>query len=152
MCPRPPSARWKRSRTSGIATYAQAGAHSDVYRYKVTAQPQLASVIDALWPWLGDVKRHQAALVATTLAAQPTLLRGRPDWGNRKTHCIKGHEYSTARVRPYRSRGMGVPVRENHRCLQCLREYARAQREKNKSAADDDRRSISDARTRYLLK
>ena len=108
--------------------YAQDGATLDVYRYKVSAQGDLSKLFDSIWPWLGEVKRRQATKVLSTLAAQTPLLRGRPDWGNRKTHCVKGHEYATARVRPYYPRGKGIPVRENHRCLQCLREYAREKR------------------------
>lgn len=132
--------------------YVQAGATMDVYRWKITAQPDIQPTISILWPWLSDVKREQAARVLEVLHRQPELPRGNPAWGNRKTHCIKGHEYAQARVRPYYPRGRGVPVREDHRCLRCLREYARVQHEKRRSAADDDRQSISENATSYLLK
>jgi hypothetical protein len=110
--------------------YKQDDATLDVYRWKANARADIFSTIEQLWPWLGDVKKEQARTVLDVLRSQPVLPRGRPDWGNRKTHCVHGHEYATARVRPYVSRGRGVPVRENHRCLQCLREYAREQRDK----------------------
>ena len=133
--------------------YTQDGATIDVYRWRANAQPEVHAVIAQLQPWLSRVKRDQADDVLRVLNSQPVLPRGRPDWGNRKTHCVHGHEYALARVRSYASRGRGVPVRENHRCLQCLREYAREQRKKkNGSAADDDRRSISEHESRYLLK
>jgi hypothetical protein len=133
--------------------YPQEDGNLDVYRWKVSSRAGVEFVVTHLWSWLSTVKRAQASAVTETLGAQAALPRGRPDWGNRKTHCIRGHEYATARVRPYRSRGVGIPPRDSHQCLVCVREQARAKREqKKRSAADDDRRSLSDVRTRYLLK
>ncbi|HLQ04308.1 MAG TPA: hypothetical protein VK197_01520 [Verrucomicrobiae bacterium] len=132
--------------------YAQKGATMDVYRWKANARADIESMIDQLWPWLGEVKRAQAQEVLDTVHAQPELPRGRPDWGNRKTHCIRGHEYATARVRPYVSRGKGAPRRDNHQCLVCVRDQARARRERKKRSAADDRRSLSESATSYLLK
>jgi hypothetical protein len=133
--------------------YRQQGATRDVYRWKVAAQTDIDPVIAALWPWLSDVKRRQAANVLGTLGAQALLSRGNPAWGNRKTHCVHGHEYATARIRPYVPRGVGDPPRDNHQCLQCAREQARTRRATKKGPPiDDDRRSISEHVTRYLLK
>jgi hypothetical protein len=132
--------------------YSQRNATMDVYRWKAGALDDVERVIAELWPWLGDVKRAQAQRVLDVLHSQPELPRGNPAWGNRKTHCINGHEYATARLRPYVSHGVGTPRRENQQCLVCLRDYARKQRDKKKSAADDDRRSISEYAQRYLLK
>jgi hypothetical protein len=132
--------------------YVQRGATMEVYRWKVTAQADIEPALGTLWPWLGEVKRSQAGAVLSALRAQPELPRGNPAWGNRKTHCIHGHEYATARVRRYVSRGKGEPRRDSQQCLECLREYARKQREIRRSAADDGRRSISVYATRYLLK
>jgi len=133
--------------------YPQEDGDMDVYRWKISSRNGVEHVVTHLWRWLGAVKRSQASAVLETLHAQPALPRGRPDWGNRKTHCINGHEYATARVRPYKSRGVGVPRRDSKQCLACAREQARAKREmKKRSAADDDRRSLSEARARYLLK
>jgi len=134
--------------------YRQVGATMDVYRWKATAQADLPAVISQIRPWFSSVKQAQADTVLAVLSAQATLPRGRPDWGNRKTHCVNGHEYATARVRPYAARSDGgVPRRESEQCLVCAREQARMRREeKKRSAANDDRRSMSEHATRYLLK
>jgi hypothetical protein len=132
--------------------YPQRNATMDVYRWKAAALADVERVIAELWPWLGDVKRTQAQRVLDVLHSQPALLRGNPAWGNRKTHCVNGHEYATARVRPFVARGVGTVRRDNQQCLTCLREYARKQREQKRSAADDDRRSLSEAALPYLLK
>jgi hypothetical protein len=132
--------------------YPQRNATMDVYRWKGAALDDVERVIAELWPWLGEVKRAQAQRVLDVLHSQPELPRGNPAWGNRKTHCVNGHEYATARLRPYASHGVGTPRRENQQCLVCLRDYARKQRDKRKSAADDDRRSISECAHSYLLK
>ncbi len=114
--------------------YPQRNATMDVYRWKAASLGDVERVIAELWPWLGDVKRAQAQRVLDVLHSQPALPRGNPAWGNRKTHCINGHEYATSRLRPYVSRGVGTPRRENQQCLVCLRDYARSQRDKKKSA------------------
>ncbi len=110
-----------------------------VYRWKSGALSDVRRVLEIIWPWLGPVKRAQARTMLNVLDAQPVLPRGNPAWGNRKTHCVRGHEYATARVRPYRSRGRGLPPRENHHCLVCLRDYAREHRRTKRSAVDHDR-------------
>jgi len=110
--------------------YAQTGATMDVYRWKVNAQPDIPAVLAQIAPWYSLVKKRQADRVLSVLQAQSPLPRGRPDWGNRKTHCVNGHEYAIARVRPYVPRGVGTPRRDNQLCLVCLRDYARKQREK----------------------
>jgi len=132
--------------------YRQRLATMDVYRWKASARCDAERVIAELWPFLGPVKRIQAQRLLDTIAAQPDLPRGNPAWGRDKTHCVHGHEYATARLRPYVSRGRDERKRENQFCLACLREYARKQREKRRSAAEDDRRSISEPVMSYLLK
>lgn len=133
--------------------YEQQGATMSVYRLKVTAQVDIDRALSVMWPWLGAVKRVQASTVLETLRAQPALPRGNPACGNNKTHCVNGHEYATARIRPFVPRKGGEEPRASSGCLACLREYARRKREeKRRSAADDDRRSMSDVATRYLLK
>ncbi|MGH2490676.1 MAG: hypothetical protein ACRDF9_04135 [Candidatus Limnocylindria bacterium] len=132
--------------------YPQRNATMDVYRWKVAALSDVERVIAELWPWLGEVKRAQAQRMLDVLCAQAALPRGNPAWGNRKTHCVNGHEYATARIRPYVGRGVGEQRRDSKQCLVCLRDYARKQREKKKSAADDDRRSLSERAGVYLLK
>lgn len=132
--------------------YRQRNATMDVYRWKAAARADAEAVLAGLWPHLGTVKRAQAQRLLDTLAAQPPLPRGNPQWGSHKTHCVHGHEYATARVRPYVSRGKGEPRRFDQLCLVCLREYARAQREKKRSAATDGHRPLADVALAYLLK
>lgn len=134
--------------------YAQLGATKDVYRVKVTAQVDLRPFIGALRPWLGTVKRTQADAVLATLASQSRLPRGNPAWGNNKTYCVRGHEYTTARIRPFKPRKGGSEPRPNSGCLACLREYARRRHaeRKERPAVDDDHRSISESVLSYLLK
>jgi len=131
--------------------YSQRNATMDVYRWKVAALADVESVIAQLWPWLGEVKRAQAQRMLDVLHAQPQLPRGNPEWGNRKTHCVNGHEYATARIRPFVGRGKNEERRDSKQCLACLRDYARMQRAR-RSAAGDDRRSISESVLGYLLK
>ncbi len=86
-------------------------------------------VIHILLPWIGEVKRTQALSAIRIIDAQPTLPRGRAEWGSHKTYCVHGHEYATARLRPYASRGMGIERRPSKQCLVCVREQARAKRD-----------------------
>jgi hypothetical protein len=133
--------------------YRQDDSNLDVFRWKTSARADVLATIDELWPWISNVKRRQADAVRAVLVSQEPLSRGRPEWGSYKSHCIHGHEYATARMRPYVSRGVGTKRRDSEQCLQCARDQARARREQEKgSAADDDRRSISEHETPYLLK
>jgi len=120
--------------------YTQEGATLPVFRWKAAALSDVEYSLYVLAPWIGRVKREQARTVLRALVEQGRLPRGNPAWGNRKTHCVNGHEYATARLRPYISRGRAVPQRENHSCLVCLRDYAREQRRIKRSAANPDRR------------
>jgi hypothetical protein len=119
--------------------YAQEGATLPVFRWKAAALAEVEHSLYLLAPWIGDVKRDQARRVSRVLVEQGRLPRGNPAWGNRKTHCVHGHEYATARLRPYVARGRGIQSRENHSCLVCLRDYARAQRRRNKLGTDHGR-------------
>lgn len=122
--------------------YHSAGPSKPVYRWHCAKGQEIEQVITGLWPWLGGPKRAQATTVLTTLRSQPALPRGRPDWRNRKTHCIHGHEYASARMRPFVPRKGGVERRASAQCLACVREYARAQRENKRSAATDGHRPL----------
>lgn len=104
----------------------QEGASGHVYRWKTGARLAIESAIALLWPWLGAVKRAQAKAVLSVLRAQPKLPRGNPAWGSYKTHCVRGHEYATARIRPYGSRRGGAQRRDSKQCLACAREQAKA--------------------------
>jgi hypothetical protein len=113
--------------------YAQEGATLPIFRWKTGAITDVEQTIYLLSPWIGPVKREQARRVLRMLVEQGRLLRGNVAWGNRKTHCVNGHEYATARIRPFVPRGGGTQPRENQHCLVCLRDYARAQRQRNKA-------------------
>lgn len=109
--------------------YQQLPPWSPVYRWKLFRLEQIRVLLDLMWPWLGSVKRAQAERVVAVLRAQPVLPRGNPAWGSHKTHCTRGHEYETARVRPFRSRGKNSqPRRPSKQCLACVREDARRKR------------------------
>lgn len=100
-----------------------------VYRWKAHRAGEIVAMIDTLRPWLGAVKRDQADRSITIVNGQRPLPRGNPAWGNRKTHCVRGHEYATARVRPFRWRGRNTEARRaSKQCLACVREHARRKR------------------------
>jgi hypothetical protein len=106
--------------------YEQEGANEPIYRWRLSRADEIRSVMHALGPWLGSVKTSQARAALKVIDGQPTLPRGRAAWGTHKTHCIHGHEYATARVRPYVSRSAdGIKRRDSKQCLACLREQAR---------------------------
>lgn len=132
--------------------YRQDGATLDVYRLKAAAVGDVLSAMARIRPWVSAVKRGDIDLVREILESQPTLPRGNPAWGNRKTHCVNGHEYAKTRLRPYVSRGRDMEPRDSEQCLQCAREQARARREQKKSSAGDGGRSFSEFAQRYLLK
>ncbi len=108
--------------------FVQRNANLDVYRWKAGARDDVERVLALLWPWLGQVKRMQAQVMLDVMRSQPALPRGNPAWGNRKTHCVNGHEYATARIRPFVGRGKNEERRDSKQCLVCLRDYARMQR------------------------
>lgn len=103
--------------------------HQPIYRWKLLPLASIRQLMARLEPSIGPVKRQQSDSRLAIVLAQPPLPRGNPAWGNRKTHCVNGHEYSKARMRPFRSRGKNSqPRRASKQCLACLREYARAVR------------------------
>lgn len=106
-----------------------------VYRWKSGALTDVRLVLDAIWPWLGPVKRSQARTMLDVLDAQPSLPRGNPAWGNRKTHCLRGHEYASARIRPFVPRRGGSQRRDSEQCLVCVRDYAREQYRRKKQSS-----------------
>lgn len=109
--------------------YAGRGRGEPIYRYKAQRLPEAEHVLRSLWPWLGSIKRVQAVCVMTTVVAQPQLPRGNPAWGSHKTRCVNGHDYTIARVRPYRARTGGTERRASKQCLACAREGARRRRQ-----------------------
>ena len=108
--------------------YSQPRALQRVFRWRLLGAAGVAAVVETMRSRLGAVKVAQADHALAVVTAQPPLPRGNPSWGAYKTHCVHGHEYAAARVRPYRSRGVGVARRENAQCLVCARDQARAKR------------------------
>lgn len=119
--------------------FPQEPPYSPVYRWKLFRIDEIRRLMDHLWPWLGPVKIAQAERVFSVLGSQPKLPRGNPAWGDRKTHCVRGHEYATARSRPFKGRGKNTePPRASHQCLRCVRDDARARRLARKCRAVAD--------------
>ena len=105
--------------------YEQDGANEPVYRWRVQTLDGVRRVLHFLLPRLGEVKRKQAFEAIAVVDSQPTLPRGRVEWGSHKTQCVHGHEYATARLKPYVSRTTnGVQRRDSKQCLVCVREQA----------------------------
>jgi hypothetical protein len=115
--------------------WEQEDANDPVFRWKLHRLIEVEQLLARLEPWLGIVKREQARAAIALVRSQPVLPRGNPAWGSHKTHCVHGHEYERARIRPYRSRGVGLQRRANKQCLACSREQARARRLANTEIA-----------------
>ncbi|MEA2663046.1 MAG: hypothetical protein QOH08_2618 [Chloroflexota bacterium] len=113
--------------------YEQEDANEPIYRWRLQHADGVHRLVHLLQPWLGSVKRVQAWNALALVDGQPILPRGRVEWGSHKSHCVHGHEYASARVRPYVSRGAGIQRRDNKQCLVCSREQARARRRANKT-------------------
>jgi hypothetical protein len=122
--------------------YSQNRTHGAVYRWKCHTLAEFVEVRTRLAPWLSAVKTAQVQGAMSVLLAQPRLPRGNPEWGRDKTHCINGHAYAGARIRPYVARKADGPHRRGRGCLECLREYASRRRQKKRPTIDDDRRSF----------
>lgn len=128
--------------------YAQVGGTKVVYRWRLQKVDEVHRVLHLLLPWLGEVKRAQAFGALAVVDSQPPLTRGRVDWGSHKTHCIHGHEYATARLRPYVRRGTGIQRRDSKQCLVCTREQAQARREAGRNGSRPHRRDPGPPRKR----
>jgi hypothetical protein len=105
------------------------GERGPIYRWRTFGLRNVEAVLVLLEPRLGSVKRRQAHAIRSLVTSQPPLARGNPTWGAHKTHCVRGHDYAAARLRPYRARSEnGVVRRPSKQCLVCSREQARARR------------------------
>jgi len=106
--------------------YEQEDANEPIYRWRSYTTESVRGVVHLLLPRLGEVKRKQALTALAVVDSQPTLPRGRAEWGSHKTHCIHGHEYAAARLKPYARRTPnGIERRASKQCLACVREQAR---------------------------
>ncbi|HET8569084.1 MAG TPA: hypothetical protein VFM93_08880 [Candidatus Limnocylindria bacterium] len=108
--------------------YVQDSANAPVYRWKAYGVDAARRSIHVVLPWLGRAKRYQAVAALSVVDREAALPRGNPAWGNRKTHCVNGHAYATARLRPFRPRQGGAMRRPSKQCLVCVRESARRRR------------------------
>ena len=117
--------------------YPPGDGHAPVYKWRCYRREQIESVINSMGVQLGQVKREQASSALSVISSQVRLVRGNPAWGNRKTHCIRGHEYARARVRPFKGRGRNTDApRASHQCLACVREDARSRRLRKKERGE----------------
>jgi hypothetical protein len=104
-------------------------------RWRVCAADQVQLGIHLLLPFIGRVKRDQAAPVMRVINTQPRLPRGNPKFGVAGArYCLRGHDKWTARIRPFKGRGRNDqdPLNHLHQCLVCVREDARARRNKKR--------------------
>ena len=102
-------------------------------RWRVVTPLKVEAVLHLLWPFIGDVKRSQAQHVMETIHGQPDLARGNPAFGIAGArYCLRGHDKWNARIRPFKGRGKNDEDPLNHlrQCLACVREDARARRNK----------------------
>jgi hypothetical protein len=104
-------------------------------RWRVFTIEKVFLALHILWPFLGNVKRAQARHAMQVVLAQPELVRGNPAFGVAGArYCLRGHDKWNARVRPFKGRGKNEEDPLNHlrQCLACVREDARARRNKRR--------------------
>jgi hypothetical protein len=109
--------------------------HKPYRRWRAYAENEVQLGIHLLLPFIGQVKRQQALAVMGVIHSQARLPRGNPAFGVAGArYCLRGHDKWSARVRPFRGRGKNEEDPLNHfrQCLACVREDARARRNKKR--------------------
>ena len=104
-------------------------------RWRVSAPVDVHLGLHLLWPFIGHVKRTQAQCVLHVIDSQPDLPRGNPAFGVAGArYCLRGHDKWNARIRPFKGRGKNEedPLTHFRQCMTCVREYARARRNKKR--------------------
>jgi hypothetical protein len=104
-------------------------------RWRVFTIDKVFLALHMLWPFMGIVKREQARRAMRVVLGQPDLVRGNPAFGAAGArYCLRGHDKWNARVRPFKGRGKNEEDPLNHlrQCLACVRENARAKRNKKR--------------------
>lgn len=104
-------------------------------RWRVFTIKRVFRALHMLWPFIGEVKRAQARRAMQVVLAQPDLVRGNPAFGVAGArYCLRGHDKWNARVKPFKGRGKNEEDPLNHlrQCLTCVREDARARRNKER--------------------
>lgn len=111
------------------------GADGPVSRWKTEARNDVQLALHRLMPFIGTVKREQARNVLIVINSQRDLPRGNPAFGVAGArYCLRGHDKWDARIRPFKGRGKNEEDPLNHlrQCLRCVREDARARRNKKR--------------------
>jgi hypothetical protein len=104
-------------------------------RWRVHTVEKVLKALHLLWPFIGEVKRAQARHAMQVVLAQPDLVRGNPAFGVAGArYCLRGHDKWNARIRPFKGRGKNEEDPMNHfrQCLACVRDDARAKRNKKR--------------------
>jgi hypothetical protein len=104
-------------------------------RWRVFTIDKVFRALHMLWPFIGEVKREQARRAMQIVLRQPDLVRGNPSFGVAGArYCLRGHDKWNARVRPFKGRGTNEmdPMNQVRQCMTCVREDARARRNKKR--------------------
>lgn len=89
------------------------------------------AVVALLWVWLSDKRRDQAALMLQRYLTRSPLKEHR---NSRKTHCPRGHEYSTENTLVRVDSNTGRVARHCRACRQLLRSgHAPTQQERKQA-------------------
>jgi hypothetical protein len=109
--------------------------HKPYRRWRAYAEGEVQLGIHLLLPFIGRVKRQQALAVMGLIHSQACLPRGNPAFGIAGArYCLRGHDKWNARLRPFKGRGKNEEDPLNHlrQCLTCVREAARARRNRKR--------------------
>jgi hypothetical protein len=109
--------------------------HKPYRRWRVFTIDKVFRALHMLWPFIGNVKRDQARRAMQIVLGQPDLVRGNPAFGVAGArYCLRGHDKWNARVRPFQGRGKNSEDPLNHlrQCPACVREDARARRNRKR--------------------
>jgi hypothetical protein len=104
-------------------------------RWRADTEDDIQFGVHLLLPFIGEVKRLQATTAMRVIHSQARLPRGNPAFGVAGTrYCLRGHDKWNARLRPFKGRGKNKEDPMNHlrQCLACVREDARARRNKKR--------------------
>jgi hypothetical protein len=109
--------------------------HKPYRRWRAYAENDVELGVHLLLPFIGEVKRRQALAAMRLIRSQTRLPRGNPAFGVAGArYCLRGHDKWNARVKPFKGRGKNEEDPLNHlrQCLTCVREDARAKRNKKR--------------------
>jgi hypothetical protein len=104
-------------------------------RWRAYTEDEVQLGLHLLLPFIGEVKRLQATTAMQVIHSQPRLPRGNPAFGVAGArYCLRAPDKWNARLRPFKGRGKNNEDPMNHfrQCLACVREDARARRNKKR--------------------